>query len=74
MGLGAGTFIDGAIIDKNCHIGRNVRIVNETGIENSPGEDDVCMIRDGLPVLLKEVSLPDGWRLDATGAGGGEGS
>jgi glucose-1-phosphate adenylyltransferase len=63
VGIGAGSLIDGAIIDKNCHIGRNVRILNEAGIENSPGEDDVCMIRDGLPVVLKNASLPDGWRL-----------
>jgi glucose-1-phosphate adenylyltransferase len=74
VGIGAGTLIDGAIIDKNCHIGRNVRIVNEAGIENSPGEDEVCMIRDQLPVVLKGAVLPDGWKLGATGVGGVEGS
>ncbi len=63
MGIGAGSHIEGAIIDKNCHIGRNVRIVNESGALNSGGDDDICLIRDGIPIVTKASALRDGWRL-----------
>jgi glucose-1-phosphate adenylyltransferase len=62
VGIGAGTVIEGAIIDKNCRIGRRVRIANEAGIEKSP-DHDICMIRDGIPVVLKGATLADDWRL-----------
>jgi glucose-1-phosphate adenylyltransferase len=62
IGIGVGSVIDGAIIDKNCHIGRNVRIVNEAGITDSEGDGDVCTVRDGIPILEKNAALPDGWR------------
>ena len=35
LGMGEGSHIEGAIIDKNCRIGRNVRVVNEQGLENT---------------------------------------
>jgi glucose-1-phosphate adenylyltransferase len=62
MGIGAGSFIDGAILDKNCYIGRNVRIVNETKVENR-GEDEACIIRDGIPVVVKDGVVSDGFVL-----------
>jgi len=36
MGIGDGSVIEGAILDKNCRLGRNVRIVNESGAEETP--------------------------------------
>ena len=39
-----------------------VRIVNERQIEDTEEAPD-CMIRDGVVVVQKDVSLPDGWRL-----------
>ena len=33
LGVGEGSHVEGAIIDKNCRIGRNTRIVNEQGVE-----------------------------------------
>jgi glucose-1-phosphate adenylyltransferase len=66
MGIGAGSFIESAIIDKNGHIGRNVRIVNEAGIDNTPDAND-CMVVDGIPVMIKNGSVPDGWTLDQLG-------
>jgi glucose-1-phosphate adenylyltransferase len=62
LGIGEGTHIEGAIIDKNCHIGRNVRIVNERGIDYTD-ESPHGMIRDGIVVMAKGTSLPDGWKL-----------
>lgn len=62
IGIGAGSYIEGALIDKNCRIGQNVRVVNERGIID--GEDnDQCVVRDGIPCVIKEAVLPDGWKL-----------
>ncbi|MBI2481662.1 MAG: hypothetical protein HYV60_24360 [Planctomycetia bacterium] len=62
MGIGKGSVIEGAILDKNCRVGENVRIVNEAAIENSEDAED-CVIRDQIPIVIKEATLPDGWKL-----------
>ena len=62
IGIGAGSVIEGAIVDKNCRLGEKVHVVNESGAEESPNADD-CVIRDGMPVVVKEASLPSGWKL-----------
>jgi glucose-1-phosphate adenylyltransferase len=62
VGIGDSNIIEGAIVDKNCRIGRNVRIVNTSGIENGADAAD-CVIRDGIPVVVKGAMLPDGWKL-----------
>jgi glucose-1-phosphate adenylyltransferase len=58
LGLGEGSVIEGAIVDKDCRIGRNVRIVNRLKVENADGPNYV--IRDGVVVIPKAVTLPDG--------------
>lgn len=60
LGVGEGSHIEGAILDKNCRIGRNVRVVNERGVENTE-ETSYGMIRDGIFVMPKNATLPDGW-------------
>lgn len=62
LGIGAGTRIEGAIVDKNCRIGRDVRIVNAQGLEATE-ETEYGMIRDGVMVVHKDAVLPDGWTL-----------
>lgn len=63
IGIGAGSVIKGALIDKNVRIGRNAWIVNERGITD--GEDnDQCIIRDGIPCVVKEAVLPDTYKLE----------
>jgi glucose-1-phosphate adenylyltransferase len=62
LGVGEGSHIEGAIIDKNCRVGRNVRLVNSRGLENSE-ESPYGMIRDGIFVVPKGTTLPDGWVL-----------
>jgi glucose-1-phosphate adenylyltransferase len=62
LGVGEGSHIEGAIIDKNCRIGRNVRVINERGIEDTE-ETPFGMIRDGIVVTAKNTALPDGWRM-----------
>ena len=58
-GIAAGSVIERAIIDKNARIGRNVRIINETGIVDSE-EMPTHVIRDGVTVIPKSMSLRDG--------------
>ena len=62
VGIGEGTRIDRAIIDKNCRIGRNVQITLRKGIE-SDCEMGPVVVRDGIIVVPKESALPDGWSL-----------
>ncbi len=65
LGIGDGSRIDGAIIDKNCRIGRNVRIANPSGIESTE-ESPYGMIRDRIAVVPKNATLPDGSSLGCT--------
>lgn len=62
LGVGEGSHIEGAIVDKNCRIGRRVRVVNEKGLDNTD-ETPHGMIRDGIVVMSKGTALPDGWRM-----------
>jgi len=62
QGIGDGSLIEGAIIDKNCRIGKNVRVVNDGGHDSSP-ETPEYMISDGIVVVQKDVTLGDGWKL-----------
>jgi glucose-1-phosphate adenylyltransferase len=63
LGIGSGSHIVGAILDKNAQIGKNVFIENLKGTETSD-EKSPCLIRDGIPILCKEGVLHDGFRLD----------
>lgn len=63
IGIGDGTRVEGAIVDKNCRIGSNIRICNESGIEQTP-ESAGAMIADGVVVIVKDAILPDGWRME----------
>ncbi|HEX4129234.1 MAG TPA: glucose-1-phosphate adenylyltransferase [Pirellulales bacterium] len=62
LSIGEGSVIDGAIVDKNCRIGRNVRVINESGVQDTD-DNGASMVRDGILVVPKEVTLPDGWRM-----------
>ena len=62
LGIGEGSVVEGAIIDKNCRIGRNVRIVNERKLDSMP-ETDEAMISGGVVVIQKNAVIADGWRL-----------
>ena len=58
IGIGKGSVIRRAIIDKNAHIGENVRIVNEERIQNFDGAG--YYIRDGIVIVPKNGVLPAG--------------
>jgi len=56
--VGDNTTIERAIVDKDCRIGSNVRIVNERGLSDAEGENYV--IRDGIVVIPRGAIVPDG--------------
>ena len=58
LGIGAGSQIEGAIVDKNAHIGRDVKILNRQGVDEAEGPNYV--IRDKIVVIPKFAVLPDG--------------
>jgi len=62
MGIGDGTVIERAIVDKNCRIGRNVRIVNDREMRER-ADDGIAAICDGITVCVKDAVMPDGWKL-----------
>ncbi len=57
FGIGRNCQIENAIVDKNCRIGDNVRLLNPDGKENSE-ETSLGMIRDGVFVLPKFTVVP----------------
>jgi glucose-1-phosphate adenylyltransferase len=58
IGVGEGSVIERAIVDKGARIGRGVRIVNKNGVSNEDGAS--YFIRDGIVVIPKEAEIPDG--------------
>ena len=58
VGIGANTIIERAIVDKDCRIGRDVRIVNVNRQQEDEGENYV--IRDGIVVIPNDAVVPDG--------------
>jgi len=58
LGIGDGTRIERAIIDKNARIGRNVRIVNERNLQEHDAGS--YSIREGIVVISKDTVIPDG--------------
>jgi glucose-1-phosphate adenylyltransferase len=59
VGIGAGSRIENAIIDKNARVGKDVRILNEAGIVDSE-EAPHYVIRDKIVVIPKFTILQDG--------------
>ncbi len=58
IGVGEGSVIERAIVDKDCRIGRHVHITNRAGVGDE--ERDGYVIRDGIVVLPKATVVPDG--------------
>jgi glucose-1-phosphate adenylyltransferase len=58
IGIGAGSVVENAIVDKNARIGCGVRIANEAGVVDSE-EAAHYVIRDKIVVIPKYTILPD---------------
>ncbi|MDX1969579.1 MAG: glucose-1-phosphate adenylyltransferase [Planctomycetaceae bacterium] len=61
IGIGEGSFIEGAIVDKNCRIGKHVRI-SPKGLPEVP-KGSLLVVEDGVIAVPKDTVLPDGWSL-----------
>ncbi len=60
VGIGAGSTVVGAILDKNSRVGKNVTIVNEKNIQDQ-GEDEPLQVRDGIAIVIKNATIQDGF-------------
>ncbi|MBC7909903.1 MAG: glucose-1-phosphate adenylyltransferase, partial [Pyrinomonadaceae bacterium] len=60
IGVGENSIIRRAIVDKNARIGSNVRLVNESGVENADAEDGSYVIRDRIIIIPKNAVVKDG--------------
>lgn len=60
VGIGMNTQIRKAIIDKNVRIGKNVRLLNESGSSHLDAPDGSFYIREGIIIVPKGATIPDG--------------
>lgn len=60
IGIGENSTIRGAIIDKNVRIGKNVKLLNRSGIDKKDGENGCYYIREGIIIVPKNATIPDG--------------
>lgn len=58
LGIGEGTTVRGAIVDKNVRIGRGCSIVNEKGVDHEDGL--YHYVRDGIVIIPRDAIVPDG--------------
>ena len=60
VGVGDNSVVSRAILDKNCRVGKGVKILNSKNVETQ-GEDDDLQIRDGISIVIKNGELRDGF-------------
>ncbi len=60
LGVGQGTTVKRAILDKNARIGDNVTIVNKDNVEEADRAEQGFYIRNGIVVIVKNATIPDG--------------
>ena len=60
IGIGEGSVISRAILDKNVRIGKNVRLINKDQIENFDDPTGCYFIRDGIIIVPKNATIKDG--------------
>jgi glucose-1-phosphate adenylyltransferase len=60
LGVGRGTTVKRAILDKNARIGCDVTIVNKDHVEEADRPELGFYIRNGIVVVVKNATVPDG--------------
>jgi glucose-1-phosphate adenylyltransferase len=58
LGVGEGSVVERAILDRDCRVGKRVRIVNQKQVEQADGPNYV--IREGIVVIPNGAVVPDG--------------
>jgi len=60
LNLGDGSVVIRAIIDKDCRIGKRVKLVNEAKKQDFDGPGGMYYIRDGIICVPRGMVIPDG--------------
>ncbi|KAH6778301.1 ADP-glucose pyrophosphorylase small subunit 2 [Perilla frutescens var. frutescens] len=60
IGIGEGSHIRKAIVDKNARIGKNVMIINKDNVEEGNMEANGYIISGGIIVIIRSAVIPDG--------------
>ena len=64
LGVGAGTRITKAILDKNARVGRGCRLVNAGHVREAGGArgglPEGVVIREGIIIVKRDAVIPDG--------------
>ena len=61
LGIGKYCYIERAILDKNCRIGDNVRIIGGNHMED--GDFDTHSVKDGIVVVKKNAVIQPGTQI-----------
>lgn len=61
VGIGKNCQIKNAIIDKDCYIGNNVKLINKSNHENY--EDNYVKIVDGIIVVKRRATIPNNYEI-----------
>jgi len=61
LGIGDGSYIENAIIDKNAHVGKDVDIRNYEG--HTTYDDGRVVIREGIVIVPRGGIIPDGYKI-----------
>jgi glucose-1-phosphate adenylyltransferase len=61
IGMGQRCILNNTIVDKNCRIGNDVKLNGGNHLENK--NDTLYTIKDGIIVIKKGVTLPDGFTI-----------
>ncbi len=64
MGIGENSYIENAIIDRNCCIGKNVVIKGSLDLPDT--ENDIYCVKDGIVVVRKNAVIPNGTHIGAS--------
>jgi glucose-1-phosphate adenylyltransferase len=63
LGIGAGSQIQGTIVDKNCRIGCGVNIDVAATAADTDLNHPQFVVRDGVAIIVKDANIPDNWEL-----------
>ena len=60
LNVGDGTVIERAILDKDCRLGRGVKLINRDQKQDFDGPNGLYYIRDGIICVPRGSVIPDG--------------
>ena len=61
IGIGDRCQINNTIVDKNCRIGNDVKLIGGSHLEDK--NTHLLTVKDGIIVVKKGVTLPDGFEV-----------